>query len=154
MKRSHFEWSGDQEVPAGSGLDVWQSLLKATGEGENLLLLLYSDSNAAQFRIVLDSRIYPFTTNQYWRVSEVNERIPNARDGICVGVYDDVNEWYTILITLALKWESSLEVLVRNPTIAAITGVATLCYDRLAEMPFPEPREDVQTPGPKPDPVM
>jgi len=47
-----------------------------------------------------------------------------------------------------------LEVLVRNPTIAAITGVATLCYDRLAEMPLPEPEQDVQTPEPKPDPVM
>jgi len=154
MKRSHVETSGDQLISAGSGLDVWEPLVKVTEEGENLLLLLFAESNGVQFRIVLDSRIYPFILEQFWRPRDLNDFIPDAREGICLAVYDDVNTWYTILITLPWKWETSLEVLVRNPTIDDTHAVATLYYDRLAELPLPQPQLDVQTPVPKPDPVM
>jgi len=153
MKRSHVETSGDQLIPAGSGLNVWNPLLRLTEPGENLLLLLYSESNAAQFRIVLDSRIYPFI-EPFWRPSDLNDWVPNAREGICLAVYDDANTYYTILITLPWKWETSLEVLVRNPTIGDTHAIVTLYYDRLAELPLPEPQQDVQTPAPKPDPEM
>jgi len=68
--------------------------------------------------------------------------------------YDETNDIYCIGISVPFKWETSLEIKARNPSTGAILGVATIFYDRLAELPLPEPEQDVQTPAPKPDPVM
>ena len=153
-RRSHVQDSGDTAIAAGSGLNVWHSLIRVTEPGENLLLLLYTEYKGAQFKIILDSKTFPLILNPFWRPTDLNENLPNSREGITLAVYDEVNDWYTILITLPLKWETSFEVTVRNPSINVIQALACVYYDRLAELPLPKPKEDVQTPGPKPDPVM
>jgi len=143
----------EDDIPAGSGVVVYHPVFRITEPGRLLYLLLFSELKTLEWRIFVDGREFK-NLNASWYASSMAEEMPDVKDGICLAGYDDVNDFYCIGISMPIKWETSFEVQVRNSTAGVVVAAATIFYDRLAELPLPQPQEDVQTPAPKPDPVM
>jgi hypothetical protein len=148
-----FNDNFEEDIPAGSGALVYHPVFRITEPGKLLYLLLFSEYKGLEWKIFVDGKEFK-NLNASWIAFSMSQEMPDVKGGICLAGYDDVNDFYCIGISIPLKWETSFEVKVRNPTIAVELAVATIFYDRLAEFPLPKPEHDIQTPLPRPDPVM
>lgn len=152
--RSHAACSGDKSLAADGGADRWNPMIKLSGSGVNLAIILYGESSALQFKVWVDGKVFPSIFNLFWRPEDLNEAMPNAYDDFVLAAYDADNDVYTIIITVPWKWEHSLEITCKNPTIGVVIARATIFYDRPTELPIPEKIEDIQEPEVVIDPKM
>ena len=126
-----------------------KKLIEVTEGGTLLYLLMYTLEKTIQFNILVDNRQLRIYKIAYLSPTILNTRQPDQREGITLAQYDATGDHYSIVITIPLKWERSLEVIGKNPTGGGVQTDVACIYEPSVPLVEPIRKEDVQAPTEK-----